>query len=218
MFKLIRKDLLLALSNKFYLISTLLFAPLLLFFMDFQVNEKIIVIIIYGMSFFLLSLSFYYVLLSLSFYYVDKLKPEVLIQSLPIRKREIVLSKYMLVFLCYLIGVIYVSILFKVAEFLGYSITANLNISIIKITLPLVIIHQSIILPISFGISDRLANSIGTGLLVFINNFYLMHDFERTSRMLLNSSNRFSVALIVILIFVLSIIVSITIYKNKDLP
>ncbi|NLY84992.1 MAG: ABC-2 transporter permease [Tissierellia bacterium] len=209
MFKLIRKDLLLALSNKFYLISTLLFAPLLLFFMDFQVNEKIIVIIIYGMSFFLLSLSFYY---------VDKLKPEVLIQSLPIRKREIVLSKYMLVFLCYLIGVIYVSILFKVAEFLGYSITANLNISIIKITLPLVIIHQSIILPISFGISDRLANSIGTGLLVFINNFYLMHDFERTSRMLLNSSNRFSVALIVILIFVLSIIVSITIYKNKDLP
>lgn len=209
MFKLIRKDLLLALSNKFYLISTLLFAPLLLFFMDFQVNEKIIVIIIYGMSFFLLSLSFYY---------VDKLKPEVLIQSLPIRKREIVLSKYMLVFLCYLIGVIYVSILFKVAEFLGYSITANLNISILKITLPLVIIHQSIILPISFGISDRLANSIGTGLLVFINNFYLMHDFERTSRMLLNSSNRFSVALIVILIFVLSIIVSITIYKNKDLP
>jgi len=209
MFKLIRKDLLLALSNKFYLISTLLFAPLLLFFMDFQVNEKIIVIIIYGMSFFLLSLSFYY---------VDKLKPEVLIQSLPIRKREIVLSKYMLVFLCYLIGVIYVSILFKVAEFLGYSITANLNISIIKITLPLVIIHQSIILPISFGISDRLANSIGTGLLVFIKNFYLMHDFERTSRMLLNSSNRFSVALIVILIFVLSIIVSITIYKNKDLP
>lgn len=209
MFKLIRKDLLLALSNKFYLISTLLFAPLLLFFMDFQVNEKIIVIIIYGMSFFLLSLSFYY---------VDKLKPEVLIQSLPIRKREIVLSKYMLVFLCYLIGVIYVSILFKVAVFLGYSITANLNISIIKITLPLVIIHQSIILPISFGISDRLANSIGTGLLVFINNFYLMHDFERTSRMLLNSSNRFSVALIVILIFVLSIIVSITIYKNKDLP
>ena len=209
MFKLIRKDLLLALSNKFYLISTLLFAPLLLFFMDFQVNEKIIVIIIYGMSFFLLSLSFYY---------VDKLKPEVLIQSLPIRKREIVLSKYMLVFLCYLIGVIYVSILFKVAEFLGYSITANLNISIIKITLPLVIIHQSIILPISFGISDRLANSIGTGLLVFINNFYLMHDFERTSRMLLNRSNRFSVALIVILIFVLSIIVSITIYKNKDLP
>lgn len=209
MFKLIRKDLLLALSNKFYLISTLLFAPLLLFFMDFQVNEKIIVIIICGMSFFLLSLSFYY---------VDKLKPEVLIQSLPIRKREIVLSKYMLVFLCYLIGVIYVSILFKVAEFLGYSITANLNISIIKITLPLVIIHQSIILPISFGISDRLANSIGTGLLVFINNFYLMHDFERTSRMLLNSSNRFSVALIVILIFVLSIIVSITIYKNKDLP
>lgn len=209
MFKLIRKDLLLALSNKFYLISTLLFAPLLLFFMDFQVNEKIIVIIIYGMSFFLLSLSFYY---------VDKLKPEVLIQSLPIRKREIVLSKYMLVFLCYLIGIIYVSILFKVAEFLGYSITANLNISIIKITLPLVIIHQSIILPISFGISDRLANSIGTGLLVFINNFYLMHDFERTSRMLLNSSNRFSVALIVILIFVLSIIVSITIYKNKDLP
>lgn len=209
MFKLIRKDLLLALSNKFNLISTLLFAPLLLFFMDFQVNEKIIVIIIYGMSFFLLSLSFYY---------VDKLKPEVLIQSLPIRKREIVLSKYMLVFLCYLIGVIYVSILFKVAEFLGYSITANLNISIIKITLPLVIIHQSIILPISFGISDRLANGIGTGLLVFINNFYLMHDFERTSRMLLNSSNRFSVALIVILIFVLSIIVSITIYKNKDLP
>ena len=209
MFKLIRKDLLLALSNKFNLISTLLFAPLLLFFMDFQVNEKIIVIIICGMSFFLLSLSFYY---------VDKLKPEVLIQSLPIRKREIVLSKYMLVFLCYLIGVIYVSILFKVAEFLGYSITANLNISIIKITLPLVIIHQSIILPISFGISDRLANSIGTGLLVFINNFYLMHDFERTSRMLLNSSNRFSVALIVILIFVLSIIVSITIYKNKDLP
>lgn len=209
MFKLIRKDLLLALSNKFDLISTLLFAPLLLFFMDFQVNEKIIVIIICGMSFFLLSLSFYY---------VDKLKPEVLIQSLPIRKREIVLSKYMLVFLCYLIGVIYVSILFKVAEFLGYSITANLNISILKITLPLVIIHQSIILPISFGISDRLANGIGTGLLVFINNFYLMHDFERTSRMLLNSSNRFSVALIVILIFVLSIIVSITIYKNKDLP
>lgn len=209
MFKLIRKDLLLALSNKFNLISTLLFAPLLLFFMDFQVNEKIIVIIICGMSFFLLSLSFYY---------VDKLKPEVLIQSLPIRKREIVLSKYMLVFLCYLIGVIYVSILFKVAEFLGYSITANLNISIIKITLPLVIIHQSIILPISFGISDRLTNGIGTGLLVFINNFYLMHDFERTSRMLLNSSNRFSVALIVILIFVLSIIVSITLYENKDLP
>ena len=156
-------------------------------------------------------------LLNLSFYYEEKSKPQILINLLPIRKREIVFSKYLMVFFCYLIGIIYVGLALWLAKFLGYSLHANINIPMIKITLPIVLIHQSIILPLSFGISDRLANAISTGLLVFVNNTYLTYNFERTSRRLLNNSNRFSVALIVILILVISNIVSIVLYENKEL-
>lgn len=208
MIKLIKKDLILTYFSKGAITLILFFIPFVMFLIDFQIKERIIAVVIFTIT---------YVLAIGPFEHEEKSRPHMLIQSLPIKKNEIIISKYIGMFVNYILALVYTGIGLWIIKFLGNSSVDSLNLSIIKITLPIVIIFHSIILPILIRLSTKVASAIGMGIFVFINNTYLIYDYEKTCMRLLETSKPLLVPIMVIIILFISIGLSIALYENRDL-
>lgn len=163
MLKLIRKDLKLNFSNKESLLLTLLFIPFIMLLLDFSVNEQAIAVMIFATN---------YVLTITPFGYEEKSKPLILIQSLPITKKETVISKYIIIFINYILVIVYTYIYLWIISFFGNRNLDSFNISIIRLTLPIVILFVSTILPAYFRLVPRFANAVGVGVFIFTSNTF----------------------------------------------
>jgi len=165
-------------------------------------------------------LSFGYILTNIPFKYEPREKPHLLMQSLPIKKRDIVISKYITALINYCIALAIAWILFNLIDLIYFKTEMSLNLKVIKETFFAYILITSINLPSQFRFSHKLANVVNVFVYVIIVNFFIFMADETTIIKLLNKSiliDDLLVLVVTAIIYFISMILSIYLYKTRDL-
>lgn len=204
MLKLIRRDLMLLFAN-WKLIIFLLFVPpvfLLLLGVD-KINEFMMInIFIIG-----------YFFTTITFSYETRIKPYLLIQSLPVTRVELVVSKYLFTFINFIIGLVYTVGVLWIIQYFKILNVDSLNYSYIREVFLLLILSLSISLPGLLILSPRLGNIINTAVYVACLNLFIVTP-ENTYENL-ELLNKFSP--LIVILYVLSLGLSVWGYDRKDL-
>ncbi len=201
MLNLIKKDFLLTFSNKQSWILIILYVPFILFIMGttkgFAVN--------------LMIYTFVYMLTTIPFGYEIQTKPHILLQSLPIKKRDIVISRYLSIFVNYIVGFVCTVGYMWIINLLGFVNVDNINFSLVKSTLPIVVLSLSISLPALFRLPPKIANFVNIFIYIGIMNFVII-PFGQYG----NLFNGLGLPIISAIVYLLSIGISLWLYETRD--
>ncbi|MGV8983185.1 ABC-2 transporter permease [Clostridium sp.] len=172
-----------------------------------------------------------YLFISFAANYDEKNKSEIILNSLPIKREDIVISKYMSVFVFAILGIIYSITVGFIGRFTGLHVFAS-SISLLDIVLVFtsVCIFSSIFFPVYFKfgyIKMNFFNVILAMLAIFLPSITIGYATENPNNIFVQKINYFlnntssftqnSLALLIGLIFFLiSLMISIRIYKNKE--
>lgn len=213
--KLIKRDFTFILGSKSAIFAFLFFVPLALFIMG---DSKI-----YGM-YAALNIIFVHIMTTASLSYDAKNNSHILFKSLPISNLEMVCSKYISLFINFILVVVY---MFIVSVFMNYLNMINLDYYMLgkEITTYLLmsnIISLSIILPITFFSSPRIGDIIARiGMFITLNirsySLYVYNDFYKgfnTELITRFNSTRYLIGICLALI--ISIGLSTSIYNEKE--
>lgn len=209
MINLIRKDILVNFSNKRTAILLLMYVPFISFVLEPANMNNI---------FLFSTFTFCYMMTNMSFGYEIKDKPHIFIQSLPIRKKDIVIGKYLSIFANFIMGTIYSLIYMWIISLIGLVDVDKIDITIILSTLALTIVSLSISLPTQFRFSPKVANFLNIFIYIIILN-----DFIANSDMLLrilnldlsNISNILLVISGILALYLISMTISIVLYNTR---
>lgn len=201
MLNLIKKDLLLTFSNKTSWIFMILYVPFILFIMGTD-NGASVVLMIY---------TFAYMLTTIPFGYEIQTKPHILMQSLPIKKRDIVISRYLSIFVNYIFGFVITGGYLWIISLLGFVDVDSFNLSLIKSTLPVVLLSLSIALPAFFRLPPKIANFVNMFIYIGIMNFVII-----PLGIYGNLFNGIGLPVISSIVYLLSIVVSLWLYETRD--
>ena len=201
MLNLIKKDFLLAFSSKSTLIFIILYVPFILFTIGTD-NKFIGSLMIY---------TFVYMLTTISFGYDAQVKTHILLQSLPIRKRDIVISKYLSIFINYTIGFVITGSYLWIIKLLGFIDVDTFNLSLVESTLPIILLSLSISLPALFRLPPKIANIINMFIYIGIMNFVII-PFSQYGNLL----NGLGLLIIAVIVYFLSIGISLWLYETRD--
>jgi len=163
--------------------------------------------------------------------YDEKNNCEIVLNSLPLKRADIVISKYISTFVFVIIGFIYSILIGLIGNTTGFAIY-NVSISLLDIALTLtsVCIFSSIFFPLYFKfgtIKMKVINTLLFVLIIFLPILGFYYANKNPNNILvrkiiysINNTSSFtltSLALIVgLIIFLISLIVSIRIYNNKE--
>ncbi|KNF08668.1 ABC-2 family transporter protein [Gottschalkia purinilytica] len=221
-----------------------------LVFKDILVQKKsllfyFIYIIIAGMAFKGIGLGGFtaavmmlsYVFLANSCTYDDKNKAHFMLNSLPVKRSKIVLSKYVSMLLFFFLSILMYLSIYHLVKLISLPMSLNLNLSSINIegllgTFFALSLFAGIYLPIFFKFGDTKSRTISIVLyLVVFFGFALVVQSLNSIKQLSFFQNIYeaikpftkndmiigtSIALISILILTLSYFVSIKFYKNRE--
>lgn len=208
MLNLIKKDFIITYSNKTIFLAFLFFVPILFFLKD-TLNSNMVFLYSVLPICFLSTRS--------SFSYDSMRKSEFLIQSLPVTKRDIVVSKYLSIFINFTIACIFtISYMFVLNNATPISIDlSNLRFNSIVSGLVLVILYVSLSMPGEFGFTPKTSSILNTIIYVTFLNLFMMGDSPILDFPNIFSDYKLATGLIVILIYLVSMKVSILLYKNR---
>jgi ABC-2 type transport system permease protein len=167
-----------------------------------------------------------YMLLMSACAYDDKSKSDIMLNSLPIRRKNIVLAKYLSIFVYLIIGVGISAAVTIVLKTTGVSInmalfdSKNLIMCIIS-----VMILSAVYFPINFKFGYVISKYIGIIFFVLIFTLSLVLNIKNNEiiKLMDNFNNQAlwmqasATTCIMLIIWIGSIISSIKIYENKDL-
>lgn len=206
MFNLIRRDFIVTYINKtaFYLLLGMI--PLFLFLID-DFNAD--------MAFMYSLLTFMFISTRTPFSYEAKDKPHLFIQSLPVTKVDIVISKYISLFINFLIGGLFTIVYIFILSLLGFLDIWSLTLGAVLVTLATSIALLSISLPTEFIFSPKLANFVTMLIYILFLNMFILNSNPILNFIDIFSDYRIGVALIVALLYFSSIGISILVYKNR---
>ena len=207
MLNLIRKDLLLNFSNKQSMVFLILFFPFMLLILEKNSTN------IYS----LMILSYGYILNNMPFKYEVINKTHMLIHSLPIKKKDVVISKYISIFINYFLGVILVVIYFGIISVFKIKIGENLSISLIRQTLIIFTFTTSISLPAYFRLPPRLGNIVNIMIYIIIINIFVMGSSNNIDIFTALNAQRLNLPIIVAIVYLISMGISIGLYETRDL-
>lgn len=168
-----------------------------------------------------------YLLITNAVNYDEKNKTEIIFNSLPLKRNDIVISKYISIFVFVIIGIIYSIIIGCVGKTTGLPMFSG-SISLVDIFLILisVCIFGSIFFPpyFKFGyIKARIFNIMLFMMILFLPMLFIdspSNILVQKFNYFINSTSslmRYSLALIIgLIIFISSVMISIQIYKNKE--
>lgn len=172
-----------------------------------------------------------YMLISFAVSYDEKNKSEIVLNSLPLKREDIVLSKYISVFVFAFIGIIYSILVGFIGKATGLPMFAA-SISLLNIILVLtsVCIFTSIFFPVYFKfgyIKMNFFNVILFMSFLFVPTATIEYATSNPNNILVQKINYFinntssftqnSLAIIIcLIIFLISLMISIRIYKNKE--
>ena len=211
MIEIIKRDLILTFSDTKQRVFVFFMIPFLLLAIDTQRMDWLYFMIIVGVS---------YTLVLIPFYYDINNKSDRMVASLPISRKEIVIYKYLGVFVYLFISIVYVGIYLWIINKIGLVNVDYFNLSMIKKIIPYFLLSMSIMLPINFKLGVRYINIANK----IINMGAIMFAFIMASSSAEGNPIQFIKYLdspIFLLgavgIFILSMIFSIKLYENKDL-
>jgi len=200
MTSLIRRDLILSFGNKQSLFI-LVFYPLMLLSIIGIDNSDVWL--------FASILSFTYLLSIVSFAYESVTKSHLLINSLPIKKWEVVVSKYIFVIINYVFSLIYTYFYVWILGLLGLNIMDSFNLSIIKHTFFFTLLSLSIGLPLLYLLPPKIARFVYIFIFIIVTNLSILDG----AAILLRKP---TYAIFIVILYLVSLAGSIVIYKNKD--
>lgn len=203
MLNLIKKDFLLVFSTKANILLILLYIPLINLVVGTSEFESMISVMI---------ISFVYILTIIPFAYEKTDKPHILIQSLPIKRKDVVISKYISIFISYILGIIFVGVYLWVTSLFGLKTMNSFKFSLIINLLPILIFSLSISLPLQFRLPTRIANFVNGLIMITLINTTLI------GKNILNTVGvgDLTLFIIVAVVYLVSMIASIWIYEGRD--
>lgn len=207
MLNLVRKDLMLNFSNKKSAIFLILFFPFLLLILETNSTN------LYS----LMILSYGYILTNMPFKYEIKDKTHTLIQSLPITKKDVVISKYISIFINYFLSIILVAVYFGIISIFRIKIAGGLDISVIKETLVIFTIITSISLPAYFKLPPKLGNIVNIMMYIFIINIFVIGSSGDINIFTLLNIQGINLLIITVIVYLISMVISIGLYETRDL-
>lgn len=209
MINLIKKDLRVAFSNKVTNIMLLLFFPFILFFGEFEDSN---IIFIFSTFIFVFSLS------KVTFVFEVRDKAHLFIQSLPVTKRDMVVSKYISIFLYFAMGVIYTFIYMRIFNLFGLVDMTKIPLSIILLSLGYAMFALSITLPMQFRFPVKVANLINLILFMIFIIFITFTEGDLYKIFNLDFNNIFiklGIVAVIAVVYFISMGISICLYKSR---
>ncbi len=214
MFNLIKKDILIQ-KGTFKLMLAYIFILIIVMGQMSSDGKYLIYIMTFVFSFVITS-----------FFYDEKYKAQFILNSLPIKRRDIVLSKYLSVFIYTIASFIIIGGIGGIIAVLHLPFNIGIiKLNVIKISFIASILMCSINFPLLFKFGYRKGKFIFTviyfGMFGVILSLFDKIDVELLKIYEFMNNNMTMINLIssilVILIFITSIIISISIYNKRDL-
>lgn len=208
MLSLIKKDFLVAFSSKGNILFLTLYIPLIYIVLGTSGPERMISIMI---------MSFAYILTTISFAYEVTTKPHILIQSLPIKKRDVVISKYISIFVNYIGAIIFIGGYLWIISLFGIRTVDSFSFSLIINTLPILVISLSISLPAQFRLPARIANFVNSFIIIIVINRMMFVSSGGKSMFDVYMAGDLKSLIITVIVYLASMTVSIWMYEGRDL-
>lgn len=204
MFNLIRKDFLLMVSSKSTILMFLMFLPILQLALgrDNPTSIAFINIILIG-----------YALTTMSFAFEVKNKPYITIRSLPIKTTDIVISKYLQMFINYIIAIVFTFIYIKFLNLFGFQVLGSFDITMLKLSFLLIVLSLSISLPLQFILPPKIANFVNVFIYISLMNNFSSDFYDSTFANLGDPTT----VILLISAFFISMGISTLLYKNRNL-
>ncbi|NBI07265.1 ABC-2 transporter permease [Senegalia massiliensis] len=209
MLNLIKKDIIVSLSNKSILLMLLIYVPFIILAFGTESISKIFLFSTFG---------FCHMIITTPFSYEIEDKPHIFIQSLPVKKTDIVISKYINIIISFILGTIYSLVYIWIMNIIGILDSSKIDIITLVFAFGLTIVVSSVSLPTQFKFSPKIAKFINTLLfLMFFVNIttinYVSRNFTRLD--FSNFNNLLIVSAIISVIYFISMGISITLYTTR---
>lgn len=209
MINLIRKDILVSYSNKGSIAYFLFAVPFILFVLGAEETNKIFMFVV---------ASFVYIMTKIPFSYEIKDKPHIFIQSLPIKKKDIVIAKYISIFINFGVGVIYTFVYMWIMSLIGLVDVDKIKVINVLLTLGFTIVTLSISMPMQFRFTPKVANYLNMFFYIGIMNLIVL-DGNLIAKILgLDLSNIYTRLVIVsgiLVLYLTSMSISIGLYNSR---
>src|SRR5699024_7055132 len=145
------KDLTLMFSNNMQKFLLLFIVPMFLIIIEAQHMDWL---------YFLILVSTTYMLIMTPFSFDITNKTTGMMNSFPIKRKEIVIYRYLSIFVYILIAIVYVGVYLWIINKIGLINVDYFNISMIKKAIPYIMVIISIMFPANFKLEPRLAQII----------------------------------------------------------
>ncbi len=210
MINLIKKDLLVSYSNKISIIMILMYFPLILLILGTRDINSI---------FIFSTFSFCFIMIKIPFSYEIKDKPHIFIQSLPVKKSDIVISKYISILVNFAIAIVYTFVYMWISSVIGLIDVDKIELSTILYTLAITIVALSISLPTQFRFSPKMANFLNMFLYIGMINIIIAGGDTVLKLINLDFHNLYNLLGLVggiLALYLISIVISISLYKTRN--
>ena len=204
MLKLIRRDLILLIANWQINIFYFLLMLLMVFGRGIEGINEIIIISISIVGYFLTVMTFSYEI---------RIKPNLLIQSLPVSRIQVVVSRYLSTFIGFIIGLVYtLASLWIIQRFKTFNVDI-FNFQVLKESFLLLLLVVSLTLPIFFTMRPKTASVLTS--LIYLTALNSLVTAPKRVLGRLESLNYLSG--IIVISYFISLGLSIYLYEEKDL-
>lgn len=211
MLEIFKKDLVLLFSDTKQRVFMLIVVPVLLLVIDTNRMDELYFMIVVVVS---------HTFMIGPFYHDVQNSSNHMIASLPINRREIVIYKYLGVFVYLFISIVYVGIYLWIINKIGLLNVDYFNLSMLKKVIPYILLSMSIILPINFKLGTRYINMINMFInmgVIILASVMAASTVEGNPIKLVRYLESPIFLLVVGCVFILSMIISIKLYENMDL-
>lgn len=210
MLGMIKRDLILMLSSKRERLFLLLYIPFLLVVVEFKDPKWLYFAILITYTYLISISSFVYDVIGKSIY---------MMTSLPITKKEVVIYKYLSLFVYFFLTIVYAGVYLWIINALKIKNVDYFNIEVIKKAIPTLLISTSIVFPSYFKFEPKIAQitHIVVFMLVFIavvNGGFVGGNSIVGRFGLFEDVNIYFLS---IFIYLVSLLLSIKFYENRDL-
>ncbi|MCK9444440.1 MAG: ABC-2 transporter permease, partial [Tissierellaceae bacterium] len=170
--------------------------------------------------YFLILVIMTYIFLMTPFAFDMKSQTLSMMNSLPLRRKDTVLYRYLSVFVYFLISIIYSGIYLWIINKTGLMDVEYFNLKMIKEAIPYILITASIMFPANFKFGPRLAQIVNAFLFSFtaVATITLSrYGLSLSTKGIMSLMKGPTLFLVVLAIYLISLIISIRLYENRDL-
>lgn len=210
MLGILKRDLTLILSSKQEIFLLLFYIPFLLFIVDSYNPEYM---------YFVILVAYTYLLSITPFSYDVAGKYRYIINSLPINRNEVVLYKYISTFVYFVLTIVYAGVYLWIINLLNLADVDYFNLEMILKAIPIIMIFTSIVFPAYFRFEPKIAQIVHILVFVFFfigaTNITLVGEKSFLNQ--IGFLKYLNIPLIAVIVYIVSLLLSIQLYKNRDL-